>query len=124
LHINHLHSWPQIEKSIEDLRIFNELANVIDEVHPQVGQPGQCHRRCATLAKLGLAEHPRIARPGYSGSIKEQAQTILHADAWTLYSFKPPAVSLQKQWQPLRHTITPEADVKETFVNKITTPQI
>jgi hypothetical protein len=96
--------------------MFNELANTIDEVHPQVGQSG-----CATLAKLGLAGHPQIARRGYSGSIKEQAQIILHADAWTLYSFKPPAVSLQKQWQPLRHTITPETDVKETFVKKITT---
>ena len=114
LHINHCHMWPQISKRIEDLKMFNELANAIDEVHP--------HDRygCGALAKLGLVEHPQILRPGYSGSMREQAQIILHADSWTLYSFKPPAVSLQKQWQPLRHTITPETDVKETFVRKIT----
>ena len=83
LHINHVHSWSQIEKSIEDVKMFNELANTIDEVHPQVGQSG-----CATLAKLGLAGHPQIARLGHSGSIKEQAQIILHADAWTSVLFQ------------------------------------
>lgn len=53
LHINHLHSFPLIHKRIEDMNMFNELANAIDEVHRQVGQD-RAATLGATMAKLGL----------------------------------------------------------------------